>query len=310
MGRLNKYVGTFTSVKPGGMIDLPFVWKFEYMLKKTTFLMLLIFSGTPALNSQALPGFKPSGSFEEQQMVIEDSPPGTRILVNAPLIGFEKDDRVLLVIYALPNGNSIEQTFGKNLKEGDDWHFNIQHIGAQTRSLRNIIKDRTVVVAYFENSKKSWPAWNAAVADSGEQVRKMADDVKRLFEQWQPEIVLNGHSGGGSFIFKYLKATEDIPDDVVRIAFLDSNYGYEDTVYGPKLTRWLKSGRDKYLCTLAYNDSVVIYNGKPIGLADRWHMVPQQDDEGLYWPVIQATGKSARFPDLVFIARKKNRVYL
>ncbi len=73
-------------------------------------------------------------------MVIEDSPPGTRILINAPLKGFEKDDRVLLVIYALPNGNSIEQTFGKNLKEGDDWHFNIQHIGAQTRFLRNIIK--------------------------------------------------------------------------------------------------------------------------------------------------------------------------
>jgi pimeloyl-ACP methyl ester carboxylesterase len=232
------------------------------MLKRTTFLMFLIFSGTSALNSQALPGFTPSGAFDEQQIVIEDSPPGTRILINAPLKGFEKDDRVLLVIYALPNGNSIEQTFGKNLKEGDDWHFDIQHIGAQTRFLRNIIKDRTVVVAYFENSKKSWSAWNAGVADSGEQVRKMAEDVKRLFEPWQPEIVLNGHSGGGSFIFKYLSAAENIPDDVVRIAFLDSDYGYEDTVYGSRLTRWLKSGGDKYLCTLAYNDSVALYDGK------------------------------------------------
>lgn len=264
MGRLNKYVGTFTSLKQGGMIDLPTVRKSPRMLKRTTFLILLIFSGTSVLNSQPLPGFTPSGSYDEQQMVIEDSPPGTRVLINAPINGFEKDDRVLLVIYALPNGNSIEQTFGKNLKEGDDWHFNIQHIGAQTRFLRNIIKERTVVVAYFENSKKSWPAWNAGLADSGEQVRKMADDIKRLFEPWHPEIVLNGHSGGGSFIFKYLSAAEDIPEDVVRIAFLDSDYGYEDTIHGPKITRWLKSGRDKYLCTLAYNDSVVIYNGKPL----------------------------------------------
>jgi hypothetical protein len=51
---------------------------------------------------------------------------------------------------------------------------------------------------------------------------------------------------------------------VVRIAFLDSNYGYEDTVYGPKIERWLKSDNGRYLCTLAYNDSVVIYNGKPL----------------------------------------------
>jgi len=45
-----------------------------------------------------------------------------------PLKGFGKNDKVLLVFYALPNGNSIEQTVGKNLKEGDDWHYNIQHI--------------------------------------------------------------------------------------------------------------------------------------------------------------------------------------
>ncbi len=245
------------------MIDLYIVLKFICQLKRKALLLLLIFSGTSAINSQSLPGFTPSGHYNEQQMVIEDSPSGTRILINAPLKGFEKDDRVLLILYALPNGNSIEQTFGKNLKEGDDWHFNIQHIGAQTRFLRNIIKDRTVVVAYFENSKKSWPAWNDATIDYGEQVSWMVNDVKSLFEAWQPEVVLNGHSGGGRFIFSFIDAAEEIPPYVSRIAFLDSNYGYEDTIYGPKLTRWLNSGRDKFLCTLAYNDSVALYNGKP-----------------------------------------------
>lgn len=246
------------------MTDLSVVRKFVCMLKNTTLLIILIFSGTSALNAQALPGFAASGSFDEQQMVLEDSPPGTRILINAPIRGFENNSRVLLIFYALPNGNSIEQTFGRNIKEGDDWHFNIQHIGAQTRFLRNTITDRTVVVAYFENSKKSWPAWNAVGADSRELMRKMTDDVITLFKPRNPEIVLNGHSGGGSFILRYISAKGEIPGDVVRIAFLDSDYSYEDTVHGPKLTRWLKSDRDKYLCTLAYNDSVVIYNGKPL----------------------------------------------
>jgi hypothetical protein len=246
------------------MIDLYIVRKFVCKLKKAALLMFLIFSGTSVINGQSLPGFTPSGHFNEQQMVIEDSPPGTRILINAPLKGFGKDDRVLLILYALPNGNSIEQTFGKNMEVGDDWHFNIQHIGAQTRFLRNIIKGRTVVVAYFENSKKSWPSWNTGGADARELARKMADDVITLFTPWLPELVLNGHSGGGSFILRYISAEGEIPGDVVRIAFLDSDYSYEDTVHGPKLTRWLKSGRDKYLCTIAYNDSVVIYNSKPL----------------------------------------------
>ncbi len=216
------------------------------------------------VRAQPLPGFKASGLFDEQQTVIEDSPPGTRILINAPMHGFGKDDRVLLVLYALPNGNTIEQTIGKKLKEGDDWHYDIQHTGAQTRFLRKAIAGRTVVVAYLENDRKSWPAWNAATMDYRDQVRQIVEEVTAMFAPWDPELVLNGHSGGGRFIFSYIDAHEQIPSQVVRIAFLDSNYGYDDTLYGPKLTGWLKSGSGRHLCTLAYNDSVVIYNGKPL----------------------------------------------
>ncbi len=225
--------------------------------------LFLYFTVSPA-KSQILAGFKLSGIFGEQQLVIEDSPPGTRILINAPVKGFEDDDQVLLVFYALPNGNTIEQTAGKRLHEGDDWHFDIQHIAAQTRFLRNILTDRTVVVAYLENDMKSWPAWKAATLDYRDQVKGIIDEITEIFSPWKPELVLNGHSGGGRFIFSYLDAFDEIPSDVVRIAFLDSNYGYEDTIYGPKLVKWIKSGNDKYLCTLAYNDSVVVYNGKPL----------------------------------------------
>jgi len=229
-----------------------------------SFPVLLLFMCSAAMNAQMIPGFRASGSFYEQQMVMESPSAGTRILINAPLKGFEPGDRVLLVFYALPNGNTIEQTFGKRLREGDDWHYDIQHIGAQTRFLRQVIKDRTVVVAYLENNRKSWPAWTAATTDYREQVKGIVDGVTAIFAQWHPELVLNSHSGGGRFIFSYIDAYDEIPPEVMRIAFLDSNYGYDDTLYGPKIVNWLKSGRDRYLCTLAYNDSVVIFNGKPL----------------------------------------------
>lgn len=233
-------------------------------MKKYLLFLNVLLCGMQWVLPQALPGFKPSGSFDEQQMLIENSPPGTRILINAPLTGFGANDRVTLIFYALPAGNTIEQTFGKIMKEGDDWHYNIQHIGAQTRFLRNTISDRTIVVAYLENSMKSWTAWTAANEDYRDQVRDIVNNVKSIFDGWDAQVVLNGHSAGGRFIFDYLDVVDTIPEDVVRIAFLDSDYGYEDTPYGAALVRWLKSGRDRYLCTLAYNDSVVIYNGKQL----------------------------------------------
>jgi hypothetical protein len=260
-------------------------------------LLILIFQ-FGLLRSQVLPGFKPSGSFGEQQLIIENSLSGTRILINAPVHGFEAGRKVLIIFYALPNGNTIEQTFGKKISEGDDWHFNIQHIGAQTRFLRSKLKDETVVVAYLENTQKSWPQWKASTPDYEKLVKKMLDDVKEIFAPWQPKVVLNGHSGGGRFIFSYLDAVNEIPEDVVRIAFLDSDYGYEDSIYGPKFDTWLKTGNDKFLCALAYNDSVVVYNGKPLVsptggtwyrtkmmqkyLSEQFHF-KKQDDDSLIW---------------------------
>lgn len=232
-------------------------------MKYLSFLILLTIQSF-SIQAQVLPGFKISGSFGEQQMMIENSPPGTRILVNAPLEGFEEGNQVLLVFFAHPNDNTIEQTFGKKLGEGDNWHFDIQHIGAQTRFLRKTVKNKTIVVVYLESKQKSWPQWKANTPDHQVQAKKMVDDVRAMFTQWNPQVVLNGHSGGGRFIFSYLDAVVEIPKEIVRIAFLDSDYGYEDSIHGPKLTKWLISGRDKYLSALAYNDSVVVYNGKPL----------------------------------------------
>ncbi len=216
------------------------------------------------VSGQLLPGFEKSTSFNEQQMVLEGAPANTRILINAPLDGFGKRDQVLLIFYALPNGNTLEQTFGKTPREGDDWHFNIQHIGAQTRFLRGVVAQKTIVVAYLETARKSWPLWKKNNPDYLKDTKKIVDEVTGVFSAWNPQVVLNGHSGGGRFIFSYLEAVEVIPDNVKRIAFLDSDYGYEDSIHGPQLTDWLKAGKDRFLTVLAYNDSVVEYNGKPL----------------------------------------------
>ena len=226
--------------------------------------LLLLFFLPLLIKAQLLPEFKPSESFDEQQMVIENSPVNTRILINAPLEGFEKNDQVTLIFYALPNGSTIEQTVGKIIKDEDDWKSDIQHIGAQTRFLRKVLKRKTVVVAYLEAKQKNWPLWKKENPNFLQDSKSMVDEVTSIFSPWNPEVILNGHSGGGRFIFSYLEAVGKIPDAVKRIAFLDSEYGYEDTIHGPPLVKWLKSGRDKFLTALAYNDSVVIYNGKPL----------------------------------------------
>lgn len=245
------------------MVKIISTYRKKIIIKLLLFIALIA-ARCLATSAQVLPGFKVSGSFYEQQLLIENSPPGTRILINAPITGFGTGNNVLLIFYALPNGNTIEQTLGKNLEVGDDWHFDIQHIGAQTRFLRKTIKNQTVVVVYLQAMQKSWSWWVANTPDSLRILKSIVDNVKTIFMHWNPLVVLSSHSGGGRFIFSYIDAVAEIPADVTRIAFLDSNYGYEDTLSGPKIARWLKSGKNKYLCALAYNDSVVIYNGKQL----------------------------------------------
>jgi len=188
--------------------------------------------------------------------------PEVKVLVNAPgQSSFTAGKKVLLVFYALPNGNTIEQTVGKVMQPGDDWHYDIQHIGAQTRFLRSLITDRVVVVVYLEPLSRSWPAWRKAHGDK--LIPEIITTVKKLLAGREVETVLSGHSGGGSLVFGYLNAVDQIPDDVVRITFLDSNYAYDSALgHKDKLVRWLTASGRHCLCVLAYNDAVALLNGK------------------------------------------------
>jgi hypothetical protein len=189
-------------------------------------------------------------------------PDEVRIVIDAPAQNsFATNKPILLIFYALPNGNSIEQTIGKQLTPGDDWHFDIQHIGAQTRFLRNEITNRNLVVVYLESGMKSWPAWRKKYNDR--RVVEIFDSVRGIFPTNEIEVTLASHSGGGSLIFGYLNAVEKIPNDVKRIAFLDSDYGYDTQLHAGKIRTWLAATNENHLCVIAYQDYLGLLNGKP-----------------------------------------------
>jgi pimeloyl-ACP methyl ester carboxylesterase len=214
-------------------------------------------------HSQNLKDFIETGSFNEQELWIKNGHDSLTININAPL-HFNKKGETYLVLFALPNGNSIEWTKGKKMKPGDDWHFDIQHIAAQTRFVRNLDKKNNYIVVYLMANQKSWPTWKRTTENSKPKIKNLVDSLSGLFKEYYPKIILNGHSGGGSFIFGYLDAVEKIPDNIERIVFLDSDYGYEDSLHTKKFTDWLQRDKKNNLFVLAYNDSIVIYNGKPL----------------------------------------------
>jgi hypothetical protein len=229
-----------------------------------TVLLGLVASLSYGQKDHAVTGSDPTTS--EQTISINNPVNKTVIKINLPAHNPEIDPakKTLLVFFALPNGNSIEWTMGKTMKEGDDWHYDIQHIAAQTRYLRQVMKDKNVIVAYMANDLKSWPAWKRQRPDGPKEIKRIVDSITGMFAAYKPQVMLNSHSGGGSFIFGYLDAVDRIPDEIQRIAFIDSDYGYEDSLHAAKLASWLKSSRKHHLNVLAYNDSVVIYNGKPL----------------------------------------------
>lgn len=198
--------------------------------------------------------------FDSLKIMSLDS--GVTLTIDEPqTIDYHRPTKI--IVYALPNGNTTAQTFGKRPLEDEDWHFDIQHIGAQTAFIRHIDPHHNYIVVYAANTLNSWPAWRRKYADSE---KKISDFVTFIYEHYKflhPRLTLCGHSGGGSFIFSYLNAQSVISPVIERIGFLDATYNYETAQHKEKLNNWLKSGKHA-LQVIAYNDSVVQYNGKAL----------------------------------------------
>ncbi|MFZ4620021.1 MAG: hypothetical protein ACOYNS_05645 [Bacteroidota bacterium] len=203
------------------------------------------------------------GISSDESPVFYDYSDEVRILINSPAVT-DAAKPTLLILYALPNGNTIEMTAGKILKDGDDWHYNIQHIAAQTRFLRAALNDRNIHIAYLENIQRSWPAWRKKYGYKDSLVAAIVDFVRNKIDE-PATIVLAGHSGGGSFLNGCLNAYDTLPRYISRIAYLDANYSYEDSLnHGGKLLQWLRADSAHQLFVLAYDDREIKLNGKKV----------------------------------------------
>ena len=120
-----------------------------------------------------LPGFHMSPWFGEQTSD-ERTLEGVNVLINAP--GPARMDPslpTLLVLYATPNGNTIEQTMGAVPARKIDWQYDIQHVAAQIRRLREIDKRENIVVACLEAEGRSWPTWRQRHANNSALIREL-----------------------------------------------------------------------------------------------------------------------------------------
>lgn len=187
-----------------------------------------------------------------------------KITVDKP--AFLPKQQTIIILYALPNGHTTAQTMGKKMQKDDDWRYNVQHIKAQTEFIRSQLKKTTIIVCYLENTFKSWPLWKQKHEDHKQKISHIVDTLYTMFTGKKKFIYLNGHSGGGSFIFGLIASGEKIPAFIKRISFLDSNYGY-DSSYMMKFVNWLNTVKNSHINIFAYNDSVVIYKGEPIKAA-------------------------------------------
>ncbi len=217
---------------------------------------------TPAAK-ELLPGFHRSPWFGEQvrEQWIEG---GVRVLVNVAA-DFDATRPARLIVYATPNGNTIEQTLGCATAPGLDWHFDIQHVAAQVRRYREMMPKENVVLACVQAEGLSWPAWRTAHKDAADRARRVVDWVKALLPNQAIRVTLTGHSGGGAFMFANIDAADIIPADIERIAFVDSNYSYSDKLkHGDKFLAWLRGDERRRLHVIAYDDREITLNGKKV----------------------------------------------
>ncbi|HVT30162.1 MAG TPA: hypothetical protein VHE81_19275, partial [Lacipirellulaceae bacterium] len=188
-----------------------------------------------------------------------------RIHVNAPVD--EKGGPAFgtrLIIYALPNGNTLEQTLGCQMKQGLDWHYDIQHVAAQIRLLRSLMPSERIVLICAEAPQRSWPAFRAAHNDANAIIARLVDSWRKEYGTRDAKVFLTGHSGGGGFMFSVIDAQDEIPAYIDRIAFLDANYNFEAAKHATKFERWLNDNNSPRLIVIAYDDREITFNGKKV----------------------------------------------
>ena len=232
-----------------------------------TVLYILLYSLGWAADCTAQPissQFTPNEATQEQIRWRHESN-GVRALILSPLQ--LQNQRRCLIIYATPNGNSLEETLGCLKSEQTSWRFDIQHVAAQIRWLRNQDPATDYIVAVVQAPQLSWPEFRRTNADANRWIAGLVESIKE--EVSATEVVLSCHSGGGSFLWGWMNAYEELPTYVNRMIFLDANYSFStEDGHDRKLLQWLERSNDNGLVVVAYDDREVELDGKKVVGAD------------------------------------------
>lgn len=220
---------------------------------------------TPTSASVVLSGFDRSPWFDELTTSYTVQP-GIHVHINAPGT-VDPDLPTRLVLYALPNGNTTSQTIGRAAGEGVDWHYNIQHVGAQIRRIRELSGSENVIVAYLEAERRSWPTWKQNQPEHPRILRELIDSLQKRLAPLKTTVEFTAHSGGGTLLFGLLDGgttTTPLPPSIRRVALLDSDYAYDNAKgHGDKLANWLRDP-EHVLVVACYDDRHITLDGKPV----------------------------------------------
>jgi hypothetical protein len=220
------------------------------------------------LLSACAPTIQTAGAQTGEHIRVLDLHPGVTATIVAPT-SLDPRERVDLILYALPNGNTTAETIGRAAGDGVGWRYDIQHIGAQTRALRARGLPQAVVV-YLEAETRSWPEWRRVHGPerASARISSIVDQLRyAIGNPAQLAVTLTGHSGGGSFAWGFFDGQDALPAWLERIAFLDSNYSFEYR-HGEQLVKWLRGDARRTLVIVAYNDRNITVDGRKVVPAD------------------------------------------
>lgn len=206
--------------------------------------------------------WKTSEWFPERVTTFAESP-DIRVHVNEPTDADGRPTRLL--VFALPNGNTLEETLGCALAEDRHWRHGIQHIAAQTRMLRSLLPEERIVLIAVEAKGLTWPNWRATHEGANLIIAEKFAAWRERFGGPESMVTLACHSGGGSFLWGVIEGNDALPDWLDRIVYLDANYSFDAKLHDEKLRAWLDAPGDEHrLVVIAYDDREITIDGKKV----------------------------------------------